>query len=406
MNRVLYQREIGKTRNGKPIKAWYYYFFDDQGRQIRRSCGDRKSPCFLKRDAELLLDKLKQQDLEEEIKKQESLLLTIKEIAADMFIEGKKHFTLLKERGEEITETTRKGARCNLEKHIFPRFGDYRPKDIDPAEVEDWLLSLPISNSTRNSIIKTFNDILKESLRYKHISQIPTITTFKRKSQKKDILSKDELKKLFPADKKELSLIWRQIKENGEIKEDNWRYDFMFGVMFHLAVSTGMRSGELRALQLNQIKDHGLYIDCMYNAEGQIVTHCKKGTGDNPKHRSVVLPEATYNLLQYWLKVRPETDSTLVFQYCDRPVRKEYLIERFAAGLKNAGVDVTDRKLTPHSLRYTYNTIMRNIIPGEILRLMIGHESREMTDYYTRLKMEDNYQEGMRYREQINTFWK
>ena len=42
------------------------------------------------------------------------------------------------------------------------------------------------------------------------------------------------------------------------------------------------------------------------------------------------------------------------------------------------------RKLVPHSLRFTYVTRMRTELPVEDVRQLVGHNSVEMTEYYTR----------------------
>ena len=54
----LFQRTI--TRKGKKIKAWYYWYYDKQGKQVRKSCGTDGKPCLLKRDAEQFIESLKE----------------------------------------------------------------------------------------------------------------------------------------------------------------------------------------------------------------------------------------------------------------------------------------------------------------------------------------------------------
>ena len=56
MVRHLYQRTI--TRNGKSFKAWYYWFYDEDGKQVRKSCGQNGKPCIRKRDAEAFIASL------------------------------------------------------------------------------------------------------------------------------------------------------------------------------------------------------------------------------------------------------------------------------------------------------------------------------------------------------------
>ena len=61
MIRHLYQRTI--TSKGKKIKAWYYWFYDKDGKQVRKSCGTDGKPCLLKREAEAFLDSLNDEEL-------------------------------------------------------------------------------------------------------------------------------------------------------------------------------------------------------------------------------------------------------------------------------------------------------------------------------------------------------
>ena len=54
MIKHLFQRTI--TRKGKKIKAWYYWFYDENGKQVRKSCGTDGKPCLTKREAEAFID--------------------------------------------------------------------------------------------------------------------------------------------------------------------------------------------------------------------------------------------------------------------------------------------------------------------------------------------------------------
>ena len=52
--------------------------------------------------------------------------------------------------------------------------------------------------------------------------------------------------------------------------------------------------------------------------------------------------------------------------------------------LEKSGIEVGNRVLTPHSLRYTYITRMRRNVAGETVQKIAGHSSINMTDHYTR----------------------
>ena len=79
------------------------------------------------------------------------------------------------------------------------------------------------------------------------------------------------------------------------------------------------------------------------------------------------------------------TENEFIFQRDDgRPLRQEYLESVFHRVLAKAGIDITDRKLCPHSFRFTYVTRMRRNLDAETVQKMVGHSSVEMTEYYTR----------------------
>ena len=56
MIRHLYQRSI--ISKGKKIKAWYYWFYDENGKQVRKSCGQNGKPCTVKREAQAFIESL------------------------------------------------------------------------------------------------------------------------------------------------------------------------------------------------------------------------------------------------------------------------------------------------------------------------------------------------------------
>ena len=52
--------------------------------------------------------------------------------------------------------------------------------------------------------------------------------------------------------------------------------------------------------------------------------------------------------------------------------------------MEKSGIEIGNRVLTPHSLRYTYITRMRREVAGETVQKIAGHTSLAMTDHYTR----------------------
>jgi integrase len=158
----------------------------------------------------------------------------------------------------------------------------------------------------------------------------------------------------------------------------------MFGTLFCVTVSAGLRSGEIRALHREQVSvsNSGLLIDRAIDERG-VIGPLKKATEGDPRSRAVIIPEITLRMLARWLDRAPECPACpgLVFSYRGKLIANYYILDRFRYGLQNAGIDCGGRRLTVHCLRYTYNTRMRTLLSEQVLREFIGHRSVAMTDH-------------------------
>ncbi len=114
-------------------------------------------------------------------------------------------------------------------------------KDINPVHVENRLLELNLASKTKNHIIDSFRIILAEAHRERIVPFNP-LSSVARLSKslykKRDSLSLQDIKTLFPQNEDEVLRIWR-------------RTDFV--VLYFLMLSSGIRSGEARALQWKHI---------------------------------------------------------------------------------------------------------------------------------------------------------
>jgi integrase len=402
----IFKRKIKETGTGKAIKAWYYWFDDESGARIRRSCGEAKQPVLLQREAEARIEHIEVEEKKRQAKAVETIsaarAVRFKDIAAKMYLADGKHMKLRTERGEALTDTTMEECRGYLDNHIVPKWGAYLPADISGAEIEDWLMEKDRSNSWRNRCFEVMAEVFSECVRYKVIPRAPEMKRFHRKKSKQGTLTDKEIAMLFPECPGALDCIWRQ----SDAREGRYG-GLMFGALFALILSTGMRSGEGRAVRREQIdrKRFGLIIDQSVDSKNRIVGHLKKGGEDDPRLRVAIIPARAMKILDWWLKVAPPIPSDLIFSYRGETITKEHLGARFALGLDRAGIDKEGRKLTPHALRYTYNTRMARLIPGEPLRLMIGHRDEAMTDQYTRVELENQLVSLQEHRPAIERFW-
>jgi integrase len=322
-----------------------------------------------------------------------------------MFTEGAPHLARWAAKGFILKPQTIAQHRRHLTGYILPQFGKIQFDEITPTKVEDYLLEQMLSNSSRNTILYTLKLVMREAKRDGIIEMLPEFEAFKRSSKRQDVLSGEELDALFPDDEKELIRIW---KRPDNMRKERDEIALMFGTLFYVAVSAGLRSGEARALHRNQIsiENSGLAIDRAVDDLG-LIGPLKKATEEDPRSRAVIIPTVTMNMLKRWLERAPGCPDYpgLVFSYRGKPIASYYLLDRFRFGLGRLGIDHEKRRLTVHCLRYTYNTRMKTKLPGDVLREFLGHRSVEMTDHYDNPILLERLKAFQDMRSAVERFW-
>lgn len=382
--------------------VFYYYWFQEGNRQITKSCG---RACTDKREAVAFLESLLQRELTE-IKRISALKsTTIGDYAKDMFLEGALHLERWAAKGNILKPKTIAQHRRHLLKYIIPRFGKLSWDKIRPAKVEDFLLEQRLSNSCRNTILYTLKLVMREAKREGIIESIPEFEPFKRNGRRQNVLSGEELTALFPSDEQELIKVW---KRPDDMRKERDEIALMFGTMFCVTVSAGLRSGEIRALHREQVSipNSGLVIDRAIDEQGKIGL-LKKATADDPRSRAVIVPEITMKILERWLNRVAECPDYpgLIFFYRGKPIANYYILDRFRFGLDRLGIDHEKRRLTVHCLRYTYNTRMRTLLSEQVLREFVGHRSVAMTDHYDNPILTERLMAYQNVRPSVEQFW-
>ncbi len=383
----------------------------ENGKQIRKPCG---RGCRLKRDAQLFIEELERRDKEKQNRFESDTMgpCCFGEFAESLYLPGASHLKRAAlTNGTQISEATRKGHRSRLENYLIPTWGKrpwiYFESEEFPDAFTDWLVDLEqVSNSTRNALVETMSIALREAKRARLIRHVPELERFVRHSRHQDTLTDDEIARLFPENKEELEKIW-QLKDG----RDN-STGILFGAMCCLGISAGLRSGELRAVTFEQIVRHplpdgemlyGLIVDRALNEKGEFVG-LKKSSKDDPRTRAVILSEKTMRILDMYID-SIKWRSGLLFLHRGKPVRKETLGRRWTMGLKQAGIQLNGRRLTPHAMRYTYNTRMKMLLPSQTLREVIGHRSEDMTTLYDRPHLEERLLQLADQRSIFERFW-
>ncbi len=291
--------------------------------------------------------------------------------------------------GKSFGKLNARNRRGHLDNHILPALGDTPLHRLTKKLIEDWLASLDLSNQSRNHILYTLRIVLREARDARLVAENPLQepNTFGRQYVPRDVFSVAELRHLFPADAKELRRIW--------FSDD-------MATMFLVLASTGIRSGEVRALRWKHV---------LWEERALLIEECVKGDGEGSVEfgtiselkggaRIVLLPSRTLEALRRWQSmatyIEPEDllfpGSTREMPVICSTSRKLFsAIARVNAKAVKAGlpklIDTTGRNLVAHSLRHTYNTIMRRQIPEEVLQSLTGHSSAAMTDRYDHPKI-------------------
>ena len=370
MVRHLFQRTI--TKNGKKIKAWYYWFYDENGKQVRKSCGQNGKPCLLKRDAEAFIANLPDKEPEKKS------VITFNDYCNGFYDLDSRFIRKQAARGYKYQPQTIYQKNLYMSKFLVA-FGHLDINKLTVGNIENWLIDMDCSNSVKNNILAVIAEIEGELYSEKLIDNPIHVKHFKRNTNEKGILSLQEIAALFPSNYDELIKVWRV----RSTERENDIYSFATAI--YTLISTGMRSSEIRALQWNQfIRPDAILINAMIDSNDERVNRLKKWTDENKKWRVTILPDRTVKMIN--LLRLDKSDNEFVFIYENEPITTDFLLSHFKCVLKNNGIDHDSRNITVHSCRFTYNSLVRGEISGEDLRLMVGHTTEEMTEYYDKSK--------------------
>ncbi len=153
-----------------------------------------------------------------------------------------------------------------------------------------------------------------------------------------------------------------------------------------LALLTGMRSGELRALSFTAIGEDVITVDQAYADKAGLKVPKGKKT------RYVPCPPFVCEKLKNLSLANPKPNAHHLVFWSKRGggfVSSHYFSERFQQELVRSNVlqreEIKRRNITFHSLRHMANTLLRGSVDEHVLRMTIGHSSEQLSDLYTHL---------------------
>lgn len=283
-----------------------------------------------------------------------------------------------------------------MDNYVFPRFGEMRLDAITLPAVERWLVDLPLSGQSKNHALYALRTILREATAEGIIARNPLehVEPMAKNPRKRDVFSLHELRLLFPADFDGLVRVWGQPK---------------YAALYLTMATTGIREGEARALQWRHVlPDRWLLIERAVKIDGSIGPLKKRERTGEP--RVVALPARTQDALSWWhgqSQYNALDDLVFFGDSADHPLSRNTFQDILARALdgehhedkkKPVRIERGERFLTTHSLRHTYNTAMRRVIPADALLALMGHRDSHMSELYDHPETADRIKalEGVR----------
>jgi integrase len=276
-----------------------------------------------------------------------------------------------------IKTSTEKSIESKFKKHILPRFGKLKMKEITKPYCQKMINEIAQSITSVNDIKIQANQVFKYAL-------------------KMDIISKNPLEHVsIPRQQKEL------INEESEADERNyWKKDeikqflsiaeqelsFRDHVLFHLLIYTGARKGEILALTWDDIDFEAgsiRFTKTLFHNKGEFIFQTSK---TKESRRLISLDSKSLSLLKKWRIRQIEAnlanentsdDNKMIFFRDDgSPLRLAYPNEKLNIVIKKHKL----HRITIHGLRHTHASLLFEAGASiKEVQERLGHSDIQMT---------------------------
>ncbi len=347
-------------------RRWDFYFLDENNRRIYRRC----PKSIAKKDDARKYARDKQAEYHKpKFPEPEPQAPTLSEFCEGFFDWNGPWVRTQQTMDRAFSRSTARMRAGHLANWILKDFGSRRlePGFVTAAEIQQWLVGLKLANQTRNHVLFTWRIVLHQAQMGDRLLSNPAelVPMFGRNPDSPDPFTLPDFALMFPPSMSKCLRIWGDLKHLAA---------------FMTLASTGIRSGELRALQwLHLVEDPpAMVIARGVKNDGSI------GTTKTNQTRVVVLPKRTLAILRQWRAATPaRAPGHLIFcgEGPDHPWHREALSGALPSALARAKVETEGRRLVVHSFRHAYVSTFRRRLPEELLRMLSGHRSKALEEY-------------------------
>jgi len=147
-----------------------------------------------------------------------------------------------------------------------------------------------------------------------------------------------------------------------------------------LASRLGMRSGDIAGITFDAVD---------FNSDS--ITFLQKKTG--MPLSLPLLPEVRESILDYKKHARPNVENNYLFIKAQAPFEKistSIIRQKLTTYFKAAGIDVSNKKHGPHTLRSSMASSMVNGgVPYDVVRKALGHTAPQAIKHYAKVDIEN-----------------
>lgn len=240
-----------------------------------------------------------------------------------------------------------------LKYQLLPYFGNFQLSAITRQDVKKWIVwaSSKWSDKTVNNAQTVFNHIMNQAVEDNIIKFNPAVNLSFRQTEKKEreLLTIPELNSIYHSDG------WTSEKHKQA---------------FLVATITGMRIGEVVALQNNDVTD--TYLNVVRNWTK------KFGESDGKTHTKRYVPKPAE------LKLHNNDNEWIFEDNSGKPINISRIHDNLWKIMELLGIDYRKRNLNTHTLRnFFISYLLSENIPKEKVKAVVGHKDKDMTDWYT-----------------------
>lgn len=346
--------------------------------KVEGHCEFKSTGCKRKSDAERIglswYNKRKEVD---DRRKEEKLTLNF--YAKDFFTEQSDYIINQRQKGRSQSASHIRNRQALLDNYILPKFGNMKLNQISAKNIDDWLLTVSLSNQSKNHIISTLKSIFDFAVYSSviEINQLQKLAKYANNSKVRDTFTASEINILFPSDNYDKAIkIWG---------------DKRWTSFFTILAYTGARLGEVRALRWSDISISNE--NCFISINKSLDSKNNVGSTKTGEIGLGYIPKFAYIwLMKYKELIVPLSSDSFLFTQAnkEKPISNETANKAFKRALVRSQINVENRNIVPHSFRHTFVTLMRNgNISTDVVKCYTQHKNLKTMDRYTHKREED-----------------